>query len=184
MNIIAGKYKNRKLLTAKGKAVRPSTGVLKEGLFNMLTEEILQSSFLDLFAGTGGVGLEALSRGAENVCFVEKDKRNIRLINDNIKIVGAEESCKVLCSSVEQFLNSSRESFDLIFMDPPYEIAEPDYIKGLFNLIKTNNLLKENGYIILEESAKTPATAFQTPYLMLCKDKKYSISRLSLWQLT
>ena len=184
MIITAGKYKGRKLKTVKGNTTRPSASILKESLFSMLNENILNATFLDLFAGTGAVGLKAIKKKKKNVTFVEKNNKNSTLIKANIQTIGVEDCCEVVLSSTEAYLKRVSNPFDYVFMDPPYDMATPAYVKPIFKAIINNNIVnKDTGLIILECSSELSAESFSIKEIELCKDKKYSLSRLSFWKI-
>ena len=134
MRVIAGKAKGRKLRSVPGDITRPVTDLVKESLFNILGGEIVDALFLDLFAGTGSVGIEALSRGARRVVFVEQNRRAIETIKENLKITGLADQAKLIRDDVFRFLarkpaippkvggergGAPKERFDLIYIAPP-----------------------------------------------------------------
>jgi len=124
MRIISGTSKGRKLVTPKNQSLRPTSDRVKESIFNILREEIEGRMVLDLFAGTGNLGIEALSRGAKRVIFVEKGRHALGLIKRNLTQFGLEERSEVLPIDAIRaigILKQRGRSFDLIFMDPPYE---------------------------------------------------------------
>lgn len=154
MRIVAGRYKGRNLVTPKGNAVRPTTTRIKETYFNILQWEVPDARVLDLFAGSGALGIECLSRGSASVTFVDKSKDSIRSINENLtRITG---DYRVLNCDYLSFLNGAGvrgEQYDIIFLDPPYS-TNLGYIaiEKIFEL----NLLSENGVILFEHSSSTP----------------------------
>jgi len=124
MRIISGTSKGRKLATPKDLSLRPTSGRVKDSIFNILRGRIEGRAVLDLFAGTGNLGIEALSRGAKKVIFVEREKRAIRLIQRNLAQFGLIERSEVLPIDANRAIGILRQRgsiFDLIFMDPPYE---------------------------------------------------------------
>jgi len=124
MRIISGTSKGRKLVTPKNWSLRPTSDRVKESIFNILREQIEGGMVLDLFAGTGNLGIEALSRGAKKVIFVEKGRHALRLIQRNLAQFGLEERSEVLPIDANRaigILKQRGKTFDLIFMDPPYE---------------------------------------------------------------
>jgi len=124
MRIISGASKGRKLATPKDLSLRPTSDRVKESIFNILRGQIEGGAALDLFAGTGNLGIEALSRGAKEVTFVEKGKQALRLIQKNLEQFGMEERSEVLPTDANRAIEILKErgkAFDLIFMDPPYE---------------------------------------------------------------
>ena len=119
MRIIAGTHRGKKLVTLEGEQVRPTTDRVKESLFNILQFQLEGRKFLDLFAGSGQIGLEALSRGAALCVFVDSAKESIR-VEKNIQSTGLGDRAKVVGSDFAAYLRGSREMFDIAFLDPPY----------------------------------------------------------------
>src|ERR1700722_17104404 len=127
MHILAGKHYKRKLIVPKGVTLRPTFSRLKATLFNILQSEIEGAYFLDLFAGIGGMGVEALSRGAKGVTFVEKERKAMEEIKANCVLVKEEENVEMLLMDVFsalKWLEKKGEQFDIIFADPPYGTRE------------------------------------------------------------
>ena len=120
MRIIAGERRGRKLLSPEGTEVRPTTNMVKESVFNILQFGIEGRRFLDLFAGSGQMGLEALSRGAREAVFVDSSRESLRVIEKNIESAGFGDRAKVAASDFAGFLKAGRDSFDVAFIDPPY----------------------------------------------------------------
>jgi 16S rRNA (guanine(966)-N(2))-methyltransferase RsmD len=123
MRVIAGKYRSRKLQGAGSLAIRPTSDRLRETLFNVLAPQIADSVFIDLYAGTGAVGIEALSRGARQVYFAESDKKAARIITDNLRALKIEEGFELFEREAAQairLLDSQAVTADLCFLDPPY----------------------------------------------------------------
>lgn len=122
MRIVGGIFKAKNLKEFSNPAIRPTADKTRESLFDILGERISGAKFLDLFAGTGGVGIEAISRGAKKVTFVDADKSCLDLVKQNIKTVGAESADHELkLSDGLKFLSETNEKFDYIFIDPPYK---------------------------------------------------------------
>lgn len=124
MRIIGGTLKRKKLCPLKGMRIRPTTDFLRESIFNILADRVVESVVLDLFAGTGSLGLEALSRGAATATFVDDDRQSVRLLGRNIRACRLDEQGfvfkKNICSGLH-FLKTTGQTFDLVFIDPPYE---------------------------------------------------------------
>jgi 16S rRNA (guanine966-N2)-methyltransferase len=121
MRIISGKYKGHQLVSFNADHIRPTTDRVKESLFNMIQMHIDGARVLDLFSGTGNLGLEALSRGAESVQFVEKNRKSIQILEQNIKKLKVDEPHQILQKDVLTYLkNYDGPAFDLIFADPPF----------------------------------------------------------------
>lgn len=180
MRVIAGSAKGRKLLTPEGMNTRPTTDRSKEALFGMIHFRIPEAEFLDLFAGSGGIGIEALSRGAARLDLVEQEKKALSCIHTNLKNLNLEQHAKVWPMSVEkalQKLSQDQRVFDIIFMDPPYQKGWEDKICAL---ISEYRLLKPEGIVIVESSSETTVTA---PGLELFKEKTYKTTRFSFFRL-
>jgi 16S rRNA (guanine966-N2)-methyltransferase len=156
MRIITGTSKGRRLATPKSQAIRPTSDRVKESIFNILGKEVEGKIVLDLFAGTGNLGIEALSRGAKKALFVENGRQALRLIQRNLSQCGMKERSEILSKDVSRaigILNQRGESFDLILMDPPYE-------KGLIQktLIKlhSNRIYHEDSILLIEHDRREP----------------------------
>lgn len=181
MRVIAGIAKKRQLKAPRGLQVRPTSDRVKEALFNILGPSIAGSSFLDLFAGTGNIGIEALSRGADRAVFVERDIKNIRIIKDNLGITGLEANARLLCLNVNKaisLLGQEGQVYDLIFIDPPYL---KDLVSSTLNNIIKNDLLKPGGTIIVESSKRDPTPRDAAASLRLLRQEKYGDTLLSFY---
>lgn len=155
MRVIAGKFKSRRLLPPRGTALRPTSDRLRETLFNILGPTIEGSLFIDVFAGTGAVGIEAVSRGAEQVVFIEKNTGAVKLIRENLKTLQVVAGVAVLSADalrgLEQ-LAARKVLADFIFLDPPY--AQPtDYLRVL-EFIDDSHLLAPSGLLIAEHARR------------------------------
>ena len=158
-------------------ALRPTTDRAKETLFSWLQFELENKSCLDLFAGTGSLGLEALSRGAQHVTFVEKEKNLYKNIIKNISNLGYENQIQAVCSDSFKWLKTNKQKFDLIFLDPPFDLI--DY-KMLIRAIFQNNVLNQDGKIFLESSKHTSLELSKTQNIL--KDKTVGDVRLIILQ--
>jgi 16S rRNA (guanine(966)-N(2))-methyltransferase RsmD len=177
MRIIAGEYKGRRLEAPKDNSVRPTTDKVKEALFSMLSERIWGSKFLDLFSGTGNVGIEALSRGAELVVFADSSRESINLIKRNIAHCKAEEGSRVVPGDYKKVLMTSAEKFDVIFLDPPYDKG---MLAECFKLIRENDLLEEDG-IIIAEHRREEILDENIEGFTKEKERRYGIVMLSIY---
>ena len=157
MRVIAGKHRSRILKSLKGLALRPTSDRLRETLFNVLAPVVSGSRFLDLFAGTGAIGIEALSRGASEVVFVENHSPAAALIRRNLESLGIRKGATVLATDalrgLEKLANRQNQKeggalFDFIFLDPPYSAAE-DYARVL-EFLGSGDLLASAGLVIAE----------------------------------
>jgi 16S rRNA (guanine(966)-N(2))-methyltransferase RsmD len=154
MRIIAGIHKGRVLQAVKSELLRPTTSMMREALFNICQQEIEGSSFLDLFAGIGAIGLEALSRGAKEVYFVEKERRHVEVIHANIALLQEQYRSHVLAQDVFKalsYLEKRGLSFDIIFADPPYGDKEYSLTNQLLEALDSRPLLKKGGRLFLED---------------------------------
>jgi 16S rRNA (guanine(966)-N(2))-methyltransferase RsmD len=157
MRVIAGKYRSRNIESLPGNETRPTYDRLKETLFNILQSAgvIEGATFLDLFAGTGSVGIEALSRGAERVVFVESNRKAANLIRSNLKSLNIDEGADVFQEEVADalpMLMNAAEQFDIVFLDPPYALAG-EYGRSL-RLLSTGSLLKPHSLVIAEHDKR------------------------------
>ena len=120
MRVITGEARGRKLITLEGEDVRPTTDRVKEGMFNIIQFELEGASVLDLFAGSGQLGIEALSRGAKHCTFVDSSNRSIDIVKQNLKSVGFEKRARVFCGDGKMHIGLSHDRFDIALLDPPY----------------------------------------------------------------
>ena len=120
MRIITGVAKGKRLVTPEGRDVRPTPERVKEGIFSALQFDIEGRRVLDLFAGSGQLGLEALSRGAESAVFVDVSNASVKIVKQNIELTGFGNKAKVFCSDYTSFASACRDTFDIVFLDPPY----------------------------------------------------------------
>lgn len=177
MRVIAGEYKGRRLTTPADNSVRPTTDKVKEALFSILAENMWGSRVLDLFSGTGNLGIEALSRGAELCVFADSSRESIRLIKSNIAHCRIEKGAKVVPGDYKKVLMNIDGQFDVILLDPPYGKG---YLEDCFRLIKENDLLAEDGVIVAEhrKEEKLPDDFFG---FEKTKERKYGIVMLSIY---
>jgi len=149
MRIIAGRAGGLKLKSLKGRDVRPTLDRVKESMFNIIAFDLPGAEVLDLFAGFGSLGIEALSRGAKKADFVEINKTHLKVIEDNLKKAKLFDLAKLFKRDVYLYLKSCKQKYDIIFMDPPYE---KNMSAEAVKLIIENGLLKEKALIISERS--------------------------------
>jgi len=172
MKIIAGKYKGRKIDTINNLTTRPMMGVAREGIFNTLQFAFENSEVLDLFAGSGSLGIEALSRGAKYVTFIENSTDCINQINKNLKEYVKDYS--VINLNVSNYINQISNNFDIIFYDPPFEYS-PDNVNLDINQLSRN--LKVGGFIVIHRHSNSPSTVLPKD-VELYKEKNYGQSRI------
>ncbi len=182
MRVISGKCKGRRLKGEADKRVRPTSDKVKAAIFNILPDDFSTSAVLDLFAGTGGLGIEALSRGAQLAVFVDSSRQAFNTIKDNLKLCRMMDQGQVLTKKVSPALKLIAEKgslFDLVFMDPPYEksLAGP-----ALELLGRLSLLGPDAIVVVEHSDKEP---LQDAYgELVLKDKRnYGSTWVSFYQL-
>jgi 16S rRNA (guanine(966)-N(2))-methyltransferase RsmD len=173
MRVITGTARGRKLREPLDNKIRPTTDMVKEAIFNIVQFDVEGRKVLDLFAGTGQLGIEALSRGAESVTFVDEATAAIRLVKDNLKSTELEGRANVIQGDSISFL-ARGEKFDLIFLDPPYDTGLLD--KALQKIIEFD-ILKENGIIICESKVERILPNLAEPYFV---KKEYRYGKIKL----
>ena len=177
MRVIAGEKRHLLLKTLDDLSIRPTTDKIKETLFNMIHFDIPGKNFLDLFAGSGAIGIEALSRGANKATFVDNNDRAIKVIKENLEHTGLTERAKVIKGDASLSLeNLSRENekYGIVFMDPPYD--KRLYVP-VFEKIVNSNLIDENTIIILEVGLKDDAEGIEDLGFKITKIKKYKSNK-------
>jgi 16S rRNA (guanine(966)-N(2))-methyltransferase RsmD len=159
MRIIAGSLKGRRLATPRWEGLRPTSDRLRETLFNILAPRVPGAFVLDGYAGTGAVGLEALSRGAERVVFVERDRRAVALIEENLRHCGVSDGCVIMRADIGRLREPcAARRFDLVLLDPPY--AEPDLES---TLVGAAAWLAADGLLVLEHARRRAAPSAAGP---------------------
>lgn len=177
MRVITGEARGRKLQAPEGFDVRPTTDKVKESLFNIIQFELEDRTFLDLFAGSGQIGIEALSRGARSAVFVDSSKKSLDIVKKNCESTGFLAKSKFFPGDAFSFIVSTSEKFDIAFLDPPYECNM--CVKAFDNL---ECVMKESGTVICETKADE-----NLPHgfgrFVLQKEYKYSQIKLSLYRI-
>lgn len=161
MRVISGLARGRKLKEPQGMDTRPTTDKVKESLFNIIQFELEGRRVLDLFAGTGQLGLEALSRGAEHCTFVDQRREAAALVKENIRLCRFEDRTRVAQEEAQWFLRSCGERFDVIFLDPPYKT---DLLNQCIEKIAAFDILREHGIIVCESGADWSVPTLTPPY--------------------
>lgn len=182
MRVIAGKYKGRRLETPRGQSIRPTTDKVKEAMFSILNEKLYGARVIDLFSGTGGLGIEALSRGAAYCWFCDKSREALSLIKYNLDHcgIGAEEGAEILAGTFQKNLaaiGDSGEKADIIILDPPYSEGLYD---ECFRIISELQLLAEDGIIVAEHSTDDRLAEEYTGFSKI-KERKYGTMTLSIY---
>ncbi len=178
MRVIAGTARRLPLKTLEGPETRPTTDRIKETLFNILQADVNGCRFLDLFAGSGAIGIEALSRGARECVFVEKNKKAAECIRENLVFTHLEEGAKLLgcdaLTAIGRLESAGGEVFDLIFMDPPYgQGLEKELILSLIH----SRLVDEMTLIVVEASLDTDFSWLEDTIFTITREKKYKTNK-------
>ena len=178
MRVITGSARGCRLKELEGMETRPTTDPVKEGLFNIIQFDIEGRKVLDLFAGTGQLGIECLSRGVASAVFVDLRTDAVKLIRENLKATRLSDKARVVSGDSMEFLKSLRESFDLIFLDPPYEagLLEP----AIAHIAKFD-ILSPHGIIVAEHPVGMALPALAAPY-RLHRTYRYGKIALSLYR--
>lgn len=175
MRIITGKARGTKLFTPSNYDVRPTADRVKESVFNILANRFFNAKILDAFAGTGNLGLEAWSRGASQVIFLDKNRQSLNLVQKNIAKCYAENECQIMQGDSIGLVQklAGKYLFDVIFLDPPYN-------KGLIDLflqaVAKNNILTPNGLIVAELAANEIVNLPQN--FQLLREEKYGSTKV------
>ncbi|NOY78995.1 MAG: 16S rRNA (guanine(966)-N(2))-methyltransferase RsmD [Calditrichaeota bacterium] len=180
MRVIAGRWGGIRLTFREQKGVRPTTDRVKETLFDIISDRLAGARVLDLFAGTGSWGIEALSRGAREVVFVEKLPRMIQNIRENLEKVRCTEGFELIRQDVRRFLEQTKyegEPFDIIFADPPYHLRLG---QAVISALSKQRFLERRGIFILKHGSKERLTETRT--LRLFRVKKMGESQLSFFE--
>ena len=156
MRVISGTLKGRRLKAPIWEGLRPTSDTLRETLFNMLAPRVGAARVLDGFAGTGGLGIEALSRGAAHVTFLERDARAQALIAENLALCGIAEGCAIIRASLDRGLDTLRSGpgfapFDIVLLDPPYDQAADTMLETLTG---ADSVLAPDGLVVLEHARR------------------------------
>lgn len=185
MRVITGKYRGRKLNTPQDYDIRPTSDKAKEALFSILANQLYDSRVLDLFAGTGSLGIEALSRGASYCLFADASGKSLKLVKENLEHCKVEEKTRVAAGDYKKILKNLADRiedglekpFDIILLDPPYN-------KGLlpeaFELIKQGNILASDG-VIVAEHRKEEILPEEISGFHRIKERRYGVVALSIY---
>ena len=178
MRVITGKARGIVLKTPDGTKTRPTTDRVKEALFSVIQFDIVNASVLDLFAGTGQLGIEALSRDAKSAVFVDESDTACKLVTENLKKTKFDNLSRVVRSDYEIFLKNCKEKFNIIFLDPPY--AEK-FLENALKLITEIDILQSGGIIVTERPAGKELLFTFSGYTR-SKDYKYSNTILTIYR--
>ena len=176
MRVITGTARGRRLKELQGMETRPTTDKVKESLFSIIQFDIEGRRVLDLFAGTGQLGIEALSRGAAEAVFVDRRPDAVRLVQENLALCGFTDRARVKSGDALAYLKSG-EKFDLIFLDPPYAA---DLLEQDLTAIASFDICREHGIIVAESAADKVLPELPAPY-RLYREYRYGKIRLSVY---
>lgn len=182
MRVISGELRGRKLEKLEGMSIRPTSDRVKESLFNMFGARTFDSSFLDLFAGTGGIGIEAYSRGAGEVVFIDVDAKSIQVLKGNLQKLNILDKVEVYNTDYINAINklaADNRKFDIIFMDPPYLKG---YEKNALLEVSDKDLLSDEGIIVVEHDI-TDEMPEKSGKLSMLRQKKYGNTMLAFYGL-
>jgi len=185
MRVIAGKYKGRKLYSPEDSSVRPTSDRAKEAVFSILTNKLYGARVLDLFAGSGGLGIEALSRGASYCLFADASRRSLDLVRRNLQHCKVEEKTAVAAGDYQRTLGSLgrrigeglEEPFDIIFLDPPYDAG---YLEEAIRGIAEGGLLADGGVIVAEHRKQTSLPETLCGFVKT-KERRYGVVSRSIY---
>ena len=174
MRVISGTARGRRLKELPGMDTRPTTDKVKESLFNIIQFDIEGRTVLDLFGGTGQLGIEALSRGAQRCTFVDMNRQAAAVIRENVDTVGFADRATVQQGDAMAFLSSCRGKFDLIFLDPPYQTQ---LLENCIQAVAKFDILSEHGIMVCESALEKPLPELDSPYE---KGKEYRYGKIKL----
>ena len=178
MRVISGSARGRRLKELQGMETRPTTDRVKEALFSIIQFELPGREVLDLFAGTGQLGIEALSRGAARCTFVDQRKDAAALVRENLKLTGLSDQARVVQGDSISYLMSCREKFHLIFLDPPYQSG---FLEKAMETIAAFDILREHGIMVCESPLEQVLPQLPEPYER-GKDYRYGKIKLTVYR--
>lgn len=176
MRINAGKYRNHNIEMTNLETTRETSDKVRQAIFNLIGQFFDGDVVLDLFAGSGAMGLEAISRGASKAYFNDINAKALEVVKKNIAKLRVEDQCELKNLDYKSYLESSNQKFDIIFLDPPYKMNNVDEI---LRLIKEKNLLAQKGIIAFEMDAQTNP---ESQYYSISKDRSYGIKRVVIYE--
>jgi len=185
IRVVAGIHRGRRLKQSSGLGLRPTSAKVKEALFSIIANRLQDAKVLDLFAGTGALGLEALSRGAQEVVFVENQSTSLKVLRENIQTCSFTESSTIQAQDVQTFLHNRPAPFqdipfDLVFADPPYEITD---LTPLLQQLESCEKVASHGLVVIEHFKKT-SLPDHIGLLRQTRQSRYGDTTLSFYQMT
>ena len=176
MRVITGEARGRKLVTLEGDDVRPTTDRVKESMFSIIQFDLEGANVLDLFAGSGQLGIEALSRGAKHCTFVDSANRSVEVVKQNLKTVGFEKRASVFCGESKMYISLSRDKFDIVLLDPPYN-------KNIIDDVLPSVAEKMTDYgVIVCESASDEVLPESAGKFSIHREYKYGKIKLTVYR--
>lgn len=172
MRVITGTAKGRRLETLEGEDVRPTTEKIKEAVFSIIQFQLEQRTFLDLFAGSGQMGIEALSRGAKCAYFVDNSRKSLDVVRKNLNTTRLEDKAKVFATDFQSFLSMNTARFDIAFLDPPYKTG---VLQQALPLVADN--MNETGVIIAENPLNEEISANYGNFVL---DREYRYGKIKI----
>ncbi len=183
LRVLGGKYRSLLLQSPRGAQTRPTTSMLRKAVFDMVQSSIEGSRFLDLFAGSGAIGIEALSRGAATATFVESHKDALRCIKANLATLKVEATVYSYdVFEVLKKLEKKGETFDIIYADPPYHITT--IYEELLSYLDSSSLLSKGGTLFLESLSPSPLKKMELKHLLPIDQRRFGTSLLHQYRLT
>lgn len=177
MRVITGSARGRRLGELKGMETRPTTDKVKESIFNCIQFDVENARVLDLFAGTGQLGIEALSRGAKSALFVDKRADAVKLVRENLALCRLEENAQVICGDSVAVLGAQRQKFDIIFLDPPYGSG---LLEQAMEKIASFDILSPHGIMVAESALDQALPALPAPY-SLYREYRYGKIKVTIY---
>ena len=184
MRITGGEFRGRAIAAPATGAIRPTQDRVREALFSILAPEMPGADFLDLFAGTGAVGLEALSRGARRATFVEANRRHLAVLNANIATLGVAARAEVAAADAYRWIagGGAGSGFSIAFADPPYALGEERGYASVLAALAARGVVRPGGLFVAEMTAVQKSE--ETPGWDLLRDRTYGKTRLCIWRRT
>lgn len=183
MRIISGINKGKKLYAPEGMAVRPTSDKIKEAIFNIIGPIDENSRVLDLFAGSGSVGIEFLARGAKECYFVDTSHKSLNFVRKNLELCNFNNKSKIINNDYQKAIsNFSQQNikFDFIFADPPYNLY---CCQNIINKVAENNILEKDGLLIIESDISEKVIESNDSVMLKYKEKEYGRTRISIFTL-
>lgn len=181
MRVTGGEYCGRILKVPKTDAVRPTQDRVRQALFNIIQCEVPGSDFLDLFAGSGAVGIEALSRGAKSATFVEQDRRHMAVLKENLSTLRVTTANCVIADVYRWIAAYSGPGFSVVYADPPYALGEEKGYASVLETLASRGVVRPGGLFAAEMTAVQSAA--DAPRWELIRDRSYGRTRICVWRL-